>query len=105
MPEQTQLAVPAYVQILGFPLEAAAVLLLPYFGVKYLIDKDDVKDDIGNAVVSHLWGGAPPPPPPPPPPGFISTATDTLSPVCSHVYAWTTELPLAEPVWTELLTW
>jgi len=59
MPEQTQLAVPAYVQILGFPLEAAAVLLLPYFGVKYLIDKDDVKDDIGNAVVSHL---APPPP-------------------------------------------
>ncbi len=53
-PEQTHFAVPAYAQILGFPLEAASVLLLPYFGVKYLIDKDDVKDDIGNVVVSHL---------------------------------------------------
>lgn len=46
--------VPACAQILGFPLEAATVLLLPYFGVKYLIDKDNVKDDIGAAVVSQL---------------------------------------------------
>ncbi|KAK9835044.1 hypothetical protein WJX81_006644 [Elliptochloris bilobata] len=36
--------------ILGFPLETVAVLLLPYFGVKYLVDKDDVAADISNAV-------------------------------------------------------
>ena len=43
-------------QILGFPLETAAVLLLPYFGVKYFIDKDSVSEDISNAVVrAPLW--------------------------------------------------
>ena len=96
-------AVPAYVQILGFPLEAASVLLLPYFGVKYLIDKDDVKDDIGNAVVSHL------------PPLVYNNCHGHCEPCLyvfersrmypsNHVYAWT-EVPLAEPVWKELLNW
>lgn len=43
-------------QILGFPLETAAVLLLPYFGVKYFIDKDSVSEDISAAVVrALLW--------------------------------------------------
>ncbi len=27
------------------------MLLLPYFGVKYFIDKDNIKEDVGNAVV------------------------------------------------------
>lgn len=32
------------------------MLLLPYFGVKYVIDKDSVSDDISAAVVrAPLW--------------------------------------------------
>jgi hypothetical protein len=37
--------------LLGFPIQLVGVLLLPYLGVKYLVNGDDILADTGKAVV------------------------------------------------------
>lgn len=38
--------------LLGFPIQLLGLALLPYFGVKYLVEKDSIKSDAGDAFVS-----------------------------------------------------
>ena len=40
--------------LLGFPIQLLGLALLPYFGVKYLVEKDSIKSDAGDAFVSVL---------------------------------------------------
>lgn len=38
--------------LLGFPVQLVGVLILPYLGVKYLVNGDDILTDTGKVVVS-----------------------------------------------------
>lgn len=40
--------------LLGFPIQLLGLALLPYFGVKYFVEKDSIKGDAGDAFVSRL---------------------------------------------------
>ena len=43
-----------WMQLLGFPIQLAGLLLLPYVVVKYAVDGDDYIVDIQNAAVETL---------------------------------------------------
>jgi hypothetical protein len=41
---------PLFNVLLGFPIQLLGLVLLPYFGVKYLVDKDSALEDAKGAV-------------------------------------------------------